>query len=142
MGLELVAGYLVAWAVSKVRRVGQGLDGEVDHVLDAGLERLHEVVAGKLGTDPAVAQLEIEATQDGELSARTGLRVQYAVEEAVEQDEAFAAALEAVLAELDQVRAGAPSVAGIDLRAAQGVMVGHHNTQTNTFGTQTNTFGR
>lgn len=130
MGLELVAGYLVAWTVSKVRRVGQGLDGEVDHVLDVGLERLYEVVAGRLGTDPAVARLEVEATQDGATSERTGRRVQYAVEE----DEAFAVALQAMLAELEQARAGAPSVVGIDLRAAQRVQVGRHNTQTNTFG--------
>lgn len=134
VGLELVAGYLAAWVVGKVRREGQGLDGEVDHVLRAGLERLHEAVAGKLGGSPAVAHLEAEATQDGALSQRTRRRVRDAVEEAVEHDEAIAAALQVVLAELDHARVGAPSVAGIDLRSAQGVQVGDHNTMTSVFG--------
>ena len=133
VGLELVAGYLVAWVVRKARRAGQGLDAEVDHAMDLGLDRLHEVVAEKLGDDPAVTKVEVEATRDGQLSERTHRRVQDAVEEAAEEDAAFAAALQAALEVLDQARAGAPSVAGIDLRDAKGVQVGHHNTQTNTF---------
>ena len=133
VGLELVAGYLVAWMVQKVRRAGDRLDGEVDYAMGVGLDRLHEVIAGKLGDDPAVARLEVEAGQDGQVSERTRRRVQDAVEDAVEQDTAFAAVLQVVLDELDRARAGAPSVAGIDLRHAQGVQVGHHNTQTNTW---------
>src|SRR5512142_974694 len=71
VGLELVAGYLVAWVVRKARRAGQGLDAEVDHVMDAGLDRLHEVIADKLGDDPAVTKLEVEATGGAEVSERT-----------------------------------------------------------------------
>jgi len=120
VGLELVAGYLVAWVVRKGRRAGEGLDAEVDHAMDLGLDRLHEVIVDKLGEDPAVTELEVQAAQDGQLSERTQRRVQDAVEEAAEDDAAFAAALQAVLRELDQARGGASSVAGIDLRGAKG----------------------
>jgi hypothetical protein len=133
VGLELVAGYLVAWAVRKAKRAGQRLDKETDEVMDAGLDRLHEVIAAKLGTDPAIEKLEIEAIESQQPSDRTIRRVNDAIEEAAEGDSQFAALLKAVLAELDQVRNGASSVAGIDLRNAQGVQVGNYNTQTNTF---------
>jgi hypothetical protein len=56
-----------------------------------------------------------------------------AVEEAAEQDPQFAAAIDRALDELERLRDGAPSVAGIDLRHAKGVQVGNFNTQTNTF---------
>jgi hypothetical protein len=133
VGLELVAGYLVAWAVRKAKRAGQRLDKETDEVMDAGLDRLHEVIAAKLGTDPAIEKLEIEAIESRQPSDRTIRRVNDAIEEAAEDDSQFAALLKAVLAELDQARNGASSVAGIDLRNAQGVQVGNYNTQTNTF---------
>jgi hypothetical protein len=133
VGLELVAGYLVAWAVRKAKRAGQRLDKETDEVMDAGLDRLHEVIAAKLGTDPAIAKLEIEAAQENGASDRTIRRVNDAVEEAAEDDSQFASLLKAVLAELDEARGGARSVAGIDVRNAKGVQIGNYNTQTNTF---------
>ena len=86
VGLELVAGYLVAWAVGKAKRAGQRLDKETDEVMDAGLDRLHEVIAAKLGTDPAIAKLEIEAAQENGASDRTIRRVNDAIEEAAEGD--------------------------------------------------------
>ena len=133
VGLELIAGYLVAWAVRKARRAGQRLDKETDEVMDAGLDRLHEVVMAKLGSDPAFVKLETDASQGLELSERTVQRVQYAVEEATEEDPQFATAVEQVLAQLERFRDGASSVAGFDLRHAKGVQVGNFNTQTNTF---------
>jgi hypothetical protein len=133
VGLELVAGYLVAWVVRKARRAGQRLDNETDEVMDASLDRLHEVVTAKLGSDPALVKLETAASQGLELSERTVQRIQYAVEEATEEDPQFATAVEQVLAQLEQIRASAPSVAGIDLRHAKGVQVGNFTTQTNTF---------
>ena len=56
VGVELVVGYLIGWAVRKARRVAGRADAEVDPVLDAGMERLHQVVAARLGTDPAREQ--------------------------------------------------------------------------------------
>ena len=133
VGLELVAGYLVAWAVRKAKRAGARLDEETDEVMDAGLDRLHEVIAAKLGTDPAIEKLEIEAAGGQQPSERTIQRVNLAIEDAAEDDSQFVTLLRAVLAELDQARNGAPAVAGINLRNARGVQVGNYNTQTNTF---------
>ena len=133
VGLELVAGYLVAWGVMKARRAGRRLDEETDEVMDVGLDRLHDVIMAKLGSDPAVTKLAADAAQEIEPSERTVDRVRYAVEEAAEQDPQFAAAMDRALAELERLRDGAPSVAGIDLRRAKGVQVGNFNTQTNTF---------
>jgi F0F1-type ATP synthase membrane subunit b/b' len=132
-GLELVAGYLVAWAVRKAARVGKRLDKQADEIIDAELDRLHDVVTEKLGLDPALEKLELEAAQGQQPSDRTLRRVQDALEEATEEDPQFRALLEAVLAKLEEASGGASSVAGIDLRAAKGVQVGNHNAQTNTF---------
>src|SRR5689334_20895060 len=132
-GLELVAGYLVAWGVRKLKRAGKRLDEETDEVIDAGLDRLHDAIAAKLGTDPALVKLDADVAQGVEPSDRTRRRVQDAVEDAAEDDPGFAAVLGELLARLEQARNGAPSVAGIDLRGASGVQVGNHNTQTNTF---------
>jgi hypothetical protein len=97
--LELVVGYLAAWAVRKARHVGRRADAEVDQVLDAGMDRLHEVVSGKLGVDPALAKLEVEA-RAGVENPRTRERVLLAVEDAAAEDDGFAAALSEVLREL------------------------------------------
>lgn len=132
-GLELVAGYLVVWGVRKLKRVGKRLDEETDEVIDAGLDRLHDTIAEKLGTDPALVKLDAEVSQGLEPSERTLRRVQDSVEDAAEEDPDFAALLGDLLAKLEDARNGAPSVAGIDLRGAQGVQFGNLNTQTNTF---------
>jgi hypothetical protein len=132
-GLELVAGYLIAWGVRKLKRAGKRLDEETDEVIDAGLDRLHDAIAAKLGTDPALVKLDTEVSQGAEPSDRTLRRVQDAVEEAAEDDPRFAALVQELLARLEEERDGAPTVAGIDLRGASGVQVGNHNTQTNTF---------
>jgi hypothetical protein len=104
MGLELVAGYLAAYAMQKARRVGRRVDDEVDRAIDEGLDLLHDVVTEKLGGDPAVAQLERDAV-DGVASARTAERVRLAVEEAAETDQVFAGRLEEALARLEALDA-------------------------------------
>jgi hypothetical protein len=114
----LVAGYLAAWAWQKARRVGSELDQDVDEVLDSGLERLHEVVTAKLGSDPALAQLDTEAGSGGQVSARTSRRVEDAVAEAVDQDEAFAALLQAIVAELARRAPSGVAVAAGDRAVA------------------------
>ncbi|MBR7828554.1 hypothetical protein KDK95_19740 [Actinospica sp. MGRD01-02] len=106
VGLELVAGYLMAWAVRKARRVGQELDQDADLVLDAGLDRLHNLVVAKLGSDPALARLEQEVTDGGEVSERTRRRVVDAVAEAAESDEEFSASLRDLLASLEHAAGG------------------------------------
>jgi Flp pilus assembly protein TadD len=135
VGLELVTGYLIAWAVRKSRRVGGRLDAETDLVIDQGLERLHNLVAHKLGSDPALLRLDEEAGESGEAGERTRRRVQDAVADAAEHDPEFSTALEAALAELGR-EGGGPRALGtaIDARGAQGVQIGNHGVQHNRFG--------
>ena len=115
-GLELVVGYLAAWAWQKARRVAGRADAEVDQALDAGMDRLHELVVRKLAGDPALTRLETEAESDLEavsVSAGARERVRLALEEAAESDTAFAALvseLAAQLREAQQRSAGAMSV--------------------------------
>lgn len=132
-GLELVAGYLAVWGVRKLKRVGKRLDEETDEVIDAGLDRLHDAVAAKLGTDPALVKLDADVKQGVEPSERTLRRVQDAVEDAAEGDTDFGALIEELVARLQEASNNSSSAAAVDLRGAQGVQVGNFNTQTNTF---------
>jgi hypothetical protein len=134
VGLELVAGYLMAWGVRKLNRAGSRLDQEADEVIDAGLDRLHEAIAAKLDGDPALGKLEDEVSRGVEPGERTLRRVQDAVEDASEGDPQFRATVEALVARLEEARGNAPSVAGVDLRGAKGVQVGNFNVQANRFG--------
>jgi hypothetical protein len=99
MELELLAGYAVGYLVQKFGRVFRRADEEVDLAIDAGMDRLHEVVAERLGNEPALTQLE-EETEDGRESPRTRQRVRLALEEAAERDPEFAAELEQLVGEL------------------------------------------
>ncbi|MFJ9695579.1 hypothetical protein [Kitasatospora sp. NPDC101183] len=101
VGIEIAVGYVFAWAVRKAKRVAGRADGEVDRALDAGMDRLHELVGRKLGEDPALRRLDEEAAAGQEQpSERTRRRVQDALEEAVEQDAGFAEALDRAVKEL------------------------------------------
>jgi hypothetical protein len=99
MGLEVVIGFLVTWVIAKGRRVAQRADGIIDEVLDAKVDRVRALVAAKLGGDPALARLEIEAADTGEVTERTSTRVLLALEEATEQDTEFAARLREAMSE-------------------------------------------
>jgi hypothetical protein len=107
-GIELVVGNLAAWGVRKLRRVGERADAEADRVLDAALDRLHEVVSGRLAGDPALAKLEESA---GQVTERTSRRVSDALAEAAEEDPGFRAA---VVAAVEAVRS-AEQRSGADL---------------------------
>ncbi|MFE2970415.1 hypothetical protein ACFXKC_43580 [Streptomyces sp. NPDC059340] len=138
-GLELAVGYLIGWAVRKARRVADRADAEVDQALDAGMDRLHEVVVTRLGTDPALEQTLAEAASDQEAVAdRTRLRLQLALEDAAERDAAFQQALDDAVAEVqaaaETAGPGARAVYGNTFNGPTAFQVGDHNTQTNTFG--------
>lgn len=134
-GAELAVGYFVAWVVRKVRRVAGSADEEVDRVLDASMERVHDLISQRIGGEPALHQLEaeIQAGQDAprELTRR---RVVLALQDAVESDTSFADELNQLLDELAQyeeasggVSAGAGGVAAgghIDVHAEHGSVAG------------------
>jgi hypothetical protein len=101
LDLEMVPGYLAAYTA----RMAGWAASEADRHLDANLERLHALVSQKLGDD-AVQRCDREAATEGVLKPRTVRRVERAIEEAVEADPAFAAALRHVLDELRAATAG------------------------------------
>ncbi|MGP3968416.1 hypothetical protein [Streptomyces sp. 6N223] len=85
-GVEIAVGYVFAWLVSKARPVAGRGDTEVD--------RLGELVTGRLGGDPALERAveEAEAGQE-EPSERTRRRLVDSVADAAERDHDFATAL-------------------------------------------------
>jgi hypothetical protein len=90
----VIAGYVVAWAVRKARRVAGRLDHEADAVVDVGLDRLHALVATRLVGHPVLAKLLDEAEQaavndDGKISAKTRQQVELALATTAREDEAF-----------------------------------------------------
>lgn len=102
-GIEVVVGYLAAYAWRKARRIAGRADAVVDQGLDAGMDRLHEMVAGKLGLDPAWQQLESQAGSDLEavkVPERTSERVRLALLDEVEKDPGFGTGLEELVARL------------------------------------------
>jgi hypothetical protein len=119
MGLDLVAGYLSAWAVRKARRAGKRLDEDADDVVDAGLDRLHDLISATLGRDPAVEKLELEAVA-GPVSARTARRVLDAVTEATENNPKFAERLEPLLIALQSLGTTPAAAAGGERSASVG----------------------
>ncbi|WP_405584383.1 hypothetical protein [Streptomyces sp. NBC_01190] len=150
-GAEIAVGYLCAYLVRKARRAGGAVDGEVDRVVDAGMERVHDLVTRALGDDPALVLAARQAGGvdganggDGEVSERTRARLTGAVEEAVESDAELAralaeavAALEAALkAALEAGVRAAPGgvVSGNTFHGPTAFQVGQHNRQDNRFG--------
>ncbi|MGX6607432.1 chromosome partitioning protein [Micromonosporaceae bacterium Da 78-11] len=112
---SVVAGYVIAWAVRKARRAGGRLDAEVDTVMDAGLDRLHDTVAAKLGVDPVLPEVEEEAAgPEGQVSELTRQRVELAVTAAARKDDVFGKAVTDLVAQLQaaEQRGGAQILAG------------------------------
>jgi hypothetical protein len=97
VGLEVVVGFLVAWAVAKARRVAQRADGVVDTALDAGVDRVRDMITTKLAGDSALERLQIEAAESGEVSERTRTRVALALADAADRDPEFAERLQAAM---------------------------------------------
>ncbi|WP_194924122.1 FxSxx-COOH system tetratricopeptide repeat protein [Catenulispora pinisilvae] len=121
VGAELVVGYLFAWLVGKGKRAARQADAQVDKALDAAVDRLggklHELVAGKLVGDTALARLDEEAGQGAiEPSARTRARVALAIEDALESDVSFGEAVEELVRRLQTAQ-------GVTIVAAGGVAV-------------------
>jgi hypothetical protein len=133
-GWELVVGYLTAWAARKARRAGERLDDDVDLVIDTELDKFHDLIARKLGTDPSLERLELEAAAGQEVSTRTRRRVEDALAEAAETDHEFAVKLDASLAELRQAgvtpvmtvsgERSATIIGDVEVKAEGGVAVG------------------
>ncbi|MEU9247429.1 hypothetical protein [Streptomyces sp. NPDC048385] len=97
----VVAGYVVAWAVRKARQASDRVDAEVDTVIDAGLDKLHTVVAAKLGAHPALDDLAEEAAaEEGQVSELTRQQVELAVTAAARKDDEFGRSVTDLVAQL------------------------------------------
>ncbi|WP_120314434.1 chromosome partitioning protein [Streptomyces sp. TLI_171] len=96
--MEIAVGYVFAWAVRKARLVAGRADAEVDRAVEAGMDRVHRVVSGKLGGDQALAQVEEEAgAEPAELAAETRQWLELSLNRAATRDAEFAAALVAAV---------------------------------------------
>ena len=97
----MATAYVIAWAVRKGRRIGRRLDAEADVLIDAKLDRLHEVVAAKLVHHPVLEELEEEAaTGSGEVSELTRQQVELAITAAAGKDDAFGQAVAGLIGQL------------------------------------------
>ncbi|MFI9100946.1 hypothetical protein ACIGXA_10485 [Streptomyces fildesensis] len=117
--MEIVVGYVFAWAVRKARRVGGRADAEVDQALDAGMERLHGLVARQLGSDASLVRVEEEALAGEELTPRTRQRLALALEDEMERDAVFAETLSRAVKEV-RAAAGPGGVSAGDSGLAVG----------------------
>ncbi len=125
----VIVGYVIAWMVRKAKRAGGRLDAEVDTAMDAGLDKLHHVVAAKLGTDPALTDAQEEATT-GQVSELTRQRVELSIQAAAGKDPAFAQTVAELVEQLQaaekaggQVAVGHRSanvVGNVDIHAEDG----------------------
>ncbi|WP_220140240.1 hypothetical protein [Kitasatospora acidiphila] len=138
--MELVVGYFFAWAVRKARRVAGRADAEVDSALDAGMERLHEVVVSRLGAEPALKNMTQEAASErAELTVRTRKRLELALEEAADQDAEFAEALQQAVNQVEAAdepagpESGKYNIGGITTNGNTAIVIGDGNKQNNTF---------
>ena len=116
----VVTGYVIAWAMRKARRAAGRLDTDVDAVIGAGLDQLHEVVTGKLGSHPVLGEVQEEtATGDGQVSELTRQQLELALTAAARKDDAFGQALTDLLV---RIRAG-EQAAGVQVMAGAGSRV-------------------
>lgn len=105
LGVEVAAGYALAYLGRKVRRAASHADAEIDRTVDAAMSRVHNMVSGALGDDPAMRLAEAEALAGQPVSTRTRNRVVLALEEAVEGDRELSTALEREIAVLKAAEA-------------------------------------
>ena len=95
-GFELVVGCLIGWGWRKARHVAGHADAAVDATLDAGVDRLRELVVSKLHNDPALAALDAEAATGvdaPQVSDLTKQRVLLSLQAAAAADPEFEAEL-------------------------------------------------
>ena len=116
---SVVAWMVIAWAVRKARRAGGRVDETVDAAIDAGADRLHEVVLAKLGGPVQDDLAEEAASESGQVSELTRQQVELAVAAAARRDETFA---QTVTALLEQIRQ-AERATGTQVLAASGSTV-------------------
>jgi hypothetical protein len=102
IGFDIVLSYLATWTLRRAGHAVQHVDDQIDQAINAGLDRLNDVIMSKLRAEPALAQFRQE-TLIGHQNPRTRQRVVLALEEAVAQDRSFAVSLQQALERLSAV---------------------------------------
>jgi hypothetical protein len=115
----VVAGKVNSWAVRKARRAAGRVDETVDAAIDAGADRLHEVVLAKLGGPVQEDLAEEAASESGQVSELTRQQVELAVAAAARRDETFARTVTGLLEQIRQ----AERASGTQVLAAPGSTV-------------------
>lgn len=132
--MDVVVGFLVAWAAGKARRVLKVVDGLTDDALDAVGERVWQVVEPKLGPDPSIQRLATEARVSGEATSETRAAAAQALAAAATADPRFRAALQAAMPSPARVTHGSGNV-GVSMGGGNtvrgGIKVDQSNKVTN-----------
>jgi hypothetical protein len=111
----VAAGYVIAWAVRRLRPTADRAGAEVDTAVDPSLDKLHAVVVARLGGHPVLDDLAEEAAAgDGQVSELTRQQVELALTAAARKDDRFGQELTDLLAQVRAAEraAGASVVAG------------------------------
>ncbi|MFT7867230.1 MULTISPECIES: chromosome partitioning protein [Amycolatopsis] len=122
-GVEVAVAALIGWFLRKAGRAVKRVDGIADDAVDVTMDRVHDAVLAKLGSDPAVAKMAQEA-ESGEISSRTRDRVRMAIEEAADEDSAFAAQLATLTPAPSQVGPGGVTIKGSVEAKDHGISIG------------------
>lgn len=92
--VEIAVGLLITRLVRQALLDSDRADMKVNESFEVALRAVHELVVAKLGADPALERLQIEASSSGEVRPRTQARLALSLEDAVEEDAEFAKNLE------------------------------------------------
>ncbi len=111
-GPEVVISCVVGWAAHIPRRGGRPADTEADRALDAGMQRVHDLVTARLEEEPRFRLLWAEIEAGGAPAGETLDAAARALGAASDDDPEFAARLHTLMEEVEQLRcaAGAPAL--------------------------------
>lgn len=98
--IEIAVGLLVTWMTRPSRLEHAQPVANPGSTSEVALHTMHELVTAKLGGDPALERLELEASGSGEVRPRTRARLAMALEDATEDDRDFAKELAKAVSEL------------------------------------------
>ncbi len=117
-GIELVAGYLAAWAARRGRHAVGRLGRETDQAMDHVLDQLHDRVYARLGNRSVLQRLESDA-EHGVTDPAVHADVQFMVGSAAAADPAFARELGQIVGRLEKLRPTV-TVTSVDRGSAMG----------------------
>jgi hypothetical protein len=113
MVAEVVVGYLARWALERGRPVGRRVNREIDQSLASLMDRLHGVVASRLGGHPALTRLEEDIRSGGDGSTAFAWAT-HEVDQALRRDQTLNREVRELVARLQDLEGRAGQTAGRD----------------------------